>query len=308
MGLLNNFSDDLLKLIRNAAQSRNPSANSGAGDTNDVPSWIPQRQQRLPLSFAGPDLAADMTASSSGRPGATFPLPGPADASAATDLSWLPVDWPADPRRAHPPAPTTQNLTTQALRMKGVPEADIAAATGNPDLMKQLIIQHFGPGSTGTPARTGYALTGSSASGGSLGDSGRRVYPETSGLDDTRARRDAPAWGRFMPGNPTGLSAGDINPFRADANNPVRLNGPSGLSFGPGLGASRSPGPIQPLPVGLECQGFPAGCQNGGNFGDNANYYAGRRDLCRDCAIRYLGLQDEPAIIKIETLRRYEKQ
>jgi hypothetical protein len=309
MGLLNNnFPDDLLELIRNAAQNRSHSANSGAGGADSLPSWVPRQQQRLPLSFAGPILTPDINASPSSPPGAAFPLPGSADASADAGLSWLRGDGSADPLRARPPAPPAQNLTAQALRMKGVSEADIAAAIGNPELMKQLIIQHFGPGSAGAAARTEYTPHGSIADGGSFGDSRQRVYPETSGLDDTRARRDAPAWGRFMPGNPTGLSAGDINLFRADANNPVRLNGPSGLSFGPGLGASRSPGPVQPLPVGLECQGFPAGCQNGGNFGDNANYYAGRRDLCRDCAIRYLGLQDEPAIIKIETLRRYEKQ
>ena len=226
MGLLNNFSDDLLNLIRNAAQNRNPSANSGASDTNDVPSWIPQRQQPLPLSLAGPDLTADITASSSGWPRATLPLPAPPDVSAATDLSWLPVDWSADPRRAQPPAPATQNLTTRARRMKGVPEADIAAATGNPDLMKQLIIQHFGPGSA---ARTGYTPDGSSASGGLLGDSGQRVDPGTRGFDDARARHGTPAWGCLTSGDPTGLSAGGINLYRADANNTVQLNGPSGL-------------------------------------------------------------------------------
>jgi RHS repeat-associated protein len=238
MGLLYDFPDDLLKLIRNAAQYRNPNANSGAGDANDVPPWVPQPQQRLPLSFAGPLTTADITASSPSQPRPTVPLPGPADASAATDLSWLRGDRSANPLRAQPPARPAQNLTAQALRMKGVPEADIAAATGNPDLMKQLIIQHFGPGSAGTPARTGYAPYGS---GDSFGDSKRRVGPEISGLDDTRARRDAPAWGRFISADPTGLSAGDINLYRANANNPVQLNGPSGLFFGPGP----VPDPIQ---------------------------------------------------------------
>ena len=40
-----------------------------------------------------------------------------------------------------------ENLTARALRMKGVPEADIAAAAADPELMKQLITQHFSPGS-----------------------------------------------------------------------------------------------------------------------------------------------------------------
>jgi hypothetical protein len=145
MGLLNDFPDDLLELIRNAAQNRSPSANSGAGSANDLPSWVPRQQQRLPLSFAGPVLTADINASSPSPPGAAFPLPGPADASADTGLSWLRGDRRTDPLRARPPAPPAQDLTTQALRMKGVPEADIAAAIGNPDLMKRLIIWHLAP-------------------------------------------------------------------------------------------------------------------------------------------------------------------
>jgi hypothetical protein len=41
-----------------------------------------------------------------------------------------------------------QNLTVQALRGKDVPDEDIAAAMGNPEIMKQLITQHFGPDPT----------------------------------------------------------------------------------------------------------------------------------------------------------------
>jgi hypothetical protein len=171
MGLLSDYSDDLLKLIRNAAQNRNPNANPGAGDANDLPPWLPQPRQRPPLSFAGPDLTANVTASPPSQPGATFSRPGPADGSAATGSSWLPVDRPADPLPAQPPVPTAQNLTAQALRMKGAPEADIAAATGNPELIKRLIMQNFSPGSAGAPARTGSAPDGSSAGGSSFGDS-----------------------------------------------------------------------------------------------------------------------------------------
>jgi hypothetical protein len=50
------------------------------------------------------------------------------------------------------PALTEQNLTAHALRMKGVPETDIAAAIGNPERMKQLIYQTFGAGSANAPA------------------------------------------------------------------------------------------------------------------------------------------------------------
>jgi hypothetical protein len=40
----------------------------------------------------------------------------------------------------------SQNLTARVLRIKGVPEADIAAAIGNPARMQQLIARTYGPG------------------------------------------------------------------------------------------------------------------------------------------------------------------
>jgi hypothetical protein len=92
--------DSLLKLMRTAAQNRNPNVDLGADNTFDLPSWVPQRQpQRPPLSLAGPGLAADIKVSS----------PSPS----------------ADALRTQQPAPTARNLTVQALRMKGVPDADI---------------------------------------------------------------------------------------------------------------------------------------------------------------------------------------
>ena len=100
MGLLDDWPDGWLKLIRNATQNRNPNADPGADDAIDLPSWLPRRQQqRPPLSLTGPGLMANIDAS-----------------SPSTGRS-------ADPLRAQPPAPTPQNLTAQALRIKGVPEA-----------------------------------------------------------------------------------------------------------------------------------------------------------------------------------------
>jgi hypothetical protein len=65
MGLLDDLPDSLLKLIRTAAQNRSQNADVGADNAIDLPSWVPQRQQqRLPLSLAGPGLAADINASS----------------------------------------------------------------------------------------------------------------------------------------------------------------------------------------------------------------------------------------------------
>jgi hypothetical protein len=190
MGLLNNtFPDDFLELIRNAAQNRSQSANSGAGSANDLPSWVPRQQQRLPLSFAGPVLTPDINASSSGPPRAPFALASPADAD--TGLSWLRGDRSTDPLRARPPTPPAQNLTAQALRMKGVPEADIAAAMGNPELMKRLIIQNFTAGSAGAPASTGYAAYGSSASGDPSGYTRPNDIPGGNWFDSAGSRQGA---------------------------------------------------------------------------------------------------------------------
>jgi hypothetical protein len=251
MGLLDDLPYGLLNLIRNGTQSRTPNGDFSADDANGFPSRVPQQQQRLPLSFAGPDLTADITAASPSRPNSAFLSPRPNNGPAATDPSWLLGDRPADARRVQPPTQTAQNLTAQVLRMRGVPEASITAAIGNPELMKSLITQHYGPGFAGTP----------------------------------------------------GL-------LRAEANKSVQFDGSTRFfaAAGPRSGPSGLQGSSLVQPVNFECQGYPAGCQSGGDYGTNATHYAGGRDLCRKCAIRYLGLQDEPNIRQIENLRGWERK
>jgi hypothetical protein len=56
----------------------------------------------------------------------------------------MPGDRSADPLPAQAPMPIAENLTVRALRMKGVPEANITAAAGNPELMQRLIVQNYG--------------------------------------------------------------------------------------------------------------------------------------------------------------------
>jgi hypothetical protein len=200
--------------------------------------------------------------------------------------------------------------------MKGVPEADIAAAADNPELMKRLIIQNFSAGSAGAPARTGYAPYGSSASGDSLGDSGQRVYPETSGLYDAHAQRDILGRSRLIFEDPTGLSPAGANLDRAGANNPVQLNGPRGLFFGQGHTGDPAPEPgptptAQPTPPtriaagGPRCDGFPAGCHDGGNYGTSGLYSVKNRNLCESCAVRALRIQDLGSVEKTKILEPY---
>jgi RHS repeat-associated protein len=115
--------------------------------------------------------------------------------------------------------------------------------------------------------QTGYAPDGKNTSAGPSAYTGQRIDPETSGLHYHRAPpMYQPAWGRFVQSDPIG--------DRGGANFDVSS---------------------QPqLVAGLECQGFPAGCQSGGSYGTSGMYNIGGRTLCRDCAIKLLGLQGLP--------------
>jgi hypothetical protein len=270
MGLLDDLPYGLLNQIWNGTQSRTPNGNFSANEANGLPSRVLPQQQRLPLSFAGPDLTGDITAASPG--------------------------WSADFLRAQPPAPPAQNLTVQALRMKGVPEADISAAMGNPEVIKGLVIQHFGPGPTSTAARTGLASDQGNASRGLFSDSSQRAYPEASQFDDPRARRDTPTRSRLMSGDPTGRSAAEINLYRADGN--------------PALNPSPTP-PAGPVPLtqiaaaGPRCDGFDAGCHAGGTYGTNGLYSINGKNYCESCAVKVLRIEDLGSVQKTKALGKY---
>jgi hypothetical protein len=121
MGLLDHLPEGLLELI---ARTRNPNAAAGADGVDSTPSL-----QRLPLSLAGPEPAASQ--------GSFLP----ADATALRPSGPLPRQ-----------TSTAQNLTAQVLRSKGVPDSDIAAGIKDPDLMRQIINQHYAAGPSGAPA------------------------------------------------------------------------------------------------------------------------------------------------------------
>lgn len=46
--------------------------------------------------------------------------------------------------------------------------------------------------------------------------------------------------------------------------------------------------------VAIACQGFPAGCQSGGSYGTTALYSINGKPLCRDCAVKILGIGGLP--------------
>jgi hypothetical protein len=55
----------------------------------------------------------------------------------------------------------------------------------------------------------------------------------------------------------------------------------------------------------LKCQGFSGGCQSGGTFGTAAMYRIFGRNVCRDCAVKMMGLENEPGAEQSKILERY---
>ena len=55
----------------------------------------------------------------------------------------------------------------------------------------------------------------------------------------------------------------------------------------------------------LKWDGFSAGCQSGGSYSSGAMFRIGGRNLCWDCAVKYLGLENAPAALKLKELEPY---
>ena len=72
-----------------------------------------------------------------------------------------------------------------------------------------------------------------------------------------------------------------------------------------GAGQSNIPN-VQLAAAGdLRCEGFAGGCQSGGSYGATAMYNVSDHALCMDCAIKVLGIQNEPSKEKVLTLSPY---
>ncbi len=54
--------------------------------------------------------------------------------------------------------------------------------------------------------------------------------------------------------------------------------------------------------VAAECQGS---CQSGGSYGATPMYHANGKDLCWDCAIKELKLENKPSNVRTRILKRY---
>lgn len=58
--------------------------------------------------------------------------------------------------------------------------------------------------------------------------------------------------------------------------------------------------------AGPRCDGFSSGCQNGGSFGTTGMYHMSGKRLCRECAVKFLGIQDLPHEEQAQTLRWFD--
>jgi hypothetical protein len=68
--------------------------------------------------------------------------------------------------------------------------------------------------------------------------------------------------------------------------------------------ANQSNKPIR-VAAGLQCDGFPSGCQSGGSYGSSGMYNISGRVLCIDCAIKFFGFQDASQSERARTLDRF---
>ncbi len=68
---------------------------------------------------------------------------------------------------------------------------------------------------------------------------------------------------------------------------------------------SRDKGPDLAAAGDLRCEGYSAGCRNGGSYGATATHSVGGRNICTQCAIKKLGIENEPGAEQIRVLRPY---
>ncbi|AMM12940.1 hypothetical protein AX768_01230 [Burkholderia sp. PAMC 28687] len=121
------------------------------------------------------------------------------------------------------------------------------------------------------------------------------------GLYYYKARFYSPSLGRFLQTDPAGTKD-DLNLYAYVANNPVNRVDPTGLAK-VDVGSKT---PTQVAAVGdLKCQGFSAGCQNGGSYGSTGAYKVNGLVLCPSCAVKMLGVENESPAEKAITLELY---
>jgi len=101
-------------------------------------------------------------------------------------------------------------------------------------------------------------------------------------------------------------AAAHVVPGSVRKYNPDEPRVPAGNPHGGWWTADATDGGTQvAAPGGVPCDGFSAGCQSGGSYGSSALYHILGRNLCTDCATKFLGLENEPATTKVRELGKY---
>ena len=117
-----------------------------------------------------------------------------------------------------------------------------------------------------------------------------------------KARFYAPRIGRFSQTDPV-KTKDDLNLYAYVGNNPVNRVDPTGLA----AVVVGNQAAVQVAAAGdLKCQGYSAGCQNGGSYGSTAGFNIEGRNVCPSCAVKMLGVENEPAAVKAITLQPFE--
>jgi hypothetical protein len=60
------------------------------------------------------------------------------------------------------------------------------------------------------------------------------------------------------------------------------------------------------LAQNLRCDGFYGGCESGSNYGTNAMYHISGKSLCRDCAVKILGIGNDSSRDQTRTLSPFQ--
>jgi RHS repeat-associated protein len=113
-------------------------------------------------------------------------------------------------------------------------------------------------------------------------------FQAESGLAYNWHRQYDATLGRYTQPDPLGVLEAGPSVYGYAEGNPVKWTDPTGLASGD-----------------IPCQGFSAGCQNGGSYGTTAMYCINGRNVCHDCAVKLLGIQGFPGGAQASHLRPF---
>lgn len=87
--------------------------------------------------------------------------------------------------------------------------------------------------------------------------------------------------------------------FAVDTNNSNDVHDDTATADGEGPLHAYHPIFRLPQQGGLRCDGFSGGCQTSGSYGTTALYNVFGRNLCMDCAVKMLGIQNDSSSEKV---------